>query len=195
VTAQKSGSVTPLLVKRYAAHKDIPSSAILATCRTIATEALPILYRSNTLGFNFGSPDPETETSSFTSTSPQSDPDIFTYDPDAWSTTAVAPTLRFSTFAAFLNVIGPINARTITALSFSGPGADRIASCLPTVTELVTAHGSSLRRLGICVEGRDIDHQDDRTPEWHRPDLSSPFYAFWRNEALAVVQRRGGFCG
>jgi len=59
------------------------TSDILSTCRTITTEALPILYRSNTLSFNLGFPDPEEETSASASTSPQSDPDIFTYNPDA----------------------------------------------------------------------------------------------------------------
>jgi len=92
--------------------------------------------------------------------------------------------LRFSTFAAFLNVIGPVNARTITALCFSGPDADCIANCLPTVTQLIANHVPRLRRLEIYVEGRNIDPQDRWTPDYHHPNLSSPFYAFWRNEAL-----------
>lgn len=77
-----------------------------------------------------------------------------------------------------------MNARTITALGFSGPDADGIASCLPTVAQLVADHVPGLRRLEIYVEGRDIDPQETWTPDYHHPNLSSPFYAFWRNEEL-----------
>ena len=159
------------------AFKD-PYPAVLFTCRTIAAEATPILYRENSLQFHFEATDPDEPTPSARSIRKLCTK-LFNYSSDSWST-RVALAFRSSDFAIFLNIIGPINAASITSLSFYGPDADCVADCVPTVTELVAHHLPCLQSLKIYVGEADI-HWDE-SPDYVHPNRASPFWAngdFW----------------
>lgn len=151
----------------------------ISTCREIAAEATKVLYRENTFMFDFGA------TSDLVP--PPSAIEIrllciwlyLTLDSDNWSS-KVPPTLKSCEFAAFLNAIGPINAGTLTSLSFYGPDADRVADCMPTLTALVARHVPKLQDLKIYVEKKAVSWEEMRL--LFHPDRSSPFWAngrFW----------------
>ena len=107
--------------------------------------------------------------------------DIYKHDADNWTLRDAA--LRSSVFAAFLNVIGPVNSGTLTSLSFHSRDAGCAASGWTLVTGLIARNVLSLRRLRIYVEGRHIDPEESN-PDWYHPDSASPYYAFWRHGAF-----------
>ena len=158
-------------------NDDPPLSSIISTCRTIATEAAPILYRENTFQFDLNHTDSGPSMLSADSIREFSK-NICRYDADNWILRDSA--LRSAVFAAFLYVIGPVNAGTLTSLSFSSRDADCAASGLTVVTGLIARNVLSLRRLRIYVDGRHIDPEEG-TPDWYHPESSSSYYAFWRN--------------
>lgn len=156
-----------------------PYPAILSTCKQIAAEATDILYRDNTFDFPFGItndlvPSPSTSEIRLLCTRLYT-----TFNSENWSS-KVPFSLRSYTFAAFLNAIGPINARTMTSLSFYGPDTDSVADGLPPATELVARHVPKLRDLEVHVASKMVPW--DESPDYYHPDRSSPFWAngpFW----------------
>lgn len=174
--------------KFYDILQELPSSAILSTCRTIAAEGSLMLYQ-NTIEFDLDPTNPDgSDIKLSTRAICNLSSNIFKYDSSGWSET-ITPTFCAAIFAAFLNVIGPGNASKLISLSFYASDADRLAHCLPAVTALVADHLPSLRRLGIHVGGRGIRAVDRGSPEdWH-PSSNSPFYAFWRNRGFTPLYK------
>lgn len=144
-----------------------------------------MLYCNNSFHFSLNALEPQDPPDAMSSLR-ASCAKIFDYDPDDWASTECS--IRFSTFAAFLNIIGPANAASMTSVSFYGSDADRVACCLPGITELVVLHLPRLQNLKIFVGGRHID-PDEGTPEWFHPNRNSPFYTFRRQGALGPMGR------
>ena len=130
-----------------------PQTAIIFTCRTIAREAAHILYRSHTfeLTLNRETTEPHPSARSITNFCRN----IFrSYGPNSWG---VAPAFQSCEFAAFLNIIGPTNAATLTSISFWGRSSDKVATCLPVTTELIARHLPNVQRLRVHIELKDPD--------------------------------------
>ena len=165
--------------KTYVCEDEIPSAAILSTCRTIAAEATSMLYCDNTIQINLGSSNSAGRRCNPSGRDIQPlCSDIFRLDPDTWST-RVALSFRSSVFVAFLNAIGPKNARLIQSLALSSSDADQIANRLPTITSLAALHMPGLKQLKICVSGHDMDPNICCLSCDH-PNPASPWYPFWR---------------
>jgi len=163
--------------KRTTYH--FPHPAILSTCRQVAAEATPILYRENTFEFHFSMTNDLVPSPSAIAIRLLCIWLYNTLNSDNWFST-VPFSLKSCEFAAFLNAIGPINASTMTSLSFYGPDTDSVANCMPTITELVARHVPKLRDLEIHVASKMVWW--DEQPDCFHPDRSSPFWAngaFW----------------
>ena len=165
-----------------------PQPAIILTCRIIAIEAAPILYRCNTLEFTLNTEADEPHPSArgvknlcrkvFSS-----------YGPNSWNS---APAFQSCEFAAFLNIIGPSNAASLTSISFWSHTADQVAICLPVATELIAAHCPNVQYLRVHLKAKYVD--EDSWPRSFRPDLSllintnGPFWPLF--EALENLAER-----
>lgn len=169
-------------------ERDLPSAAILATCRTIATEATSILYCKNTIEIVLGSsPVGRRCNPSERDIRPLCE-NIFNLNPDKWSTN-VALSFRASVFVAFLNTIGPVNAKGITSLSFASSDTDNIANRIPTITSLVELYLPNLQQLKIRVTGRDMD-PSICCLECDHPNPASPWHAFWLYGGFTPLRKR-----
>lgn len=174
--------------KCYSTAADFPSAAILATCRTIAQEATILLYGENTLEFDLrtpnwsdqGRPLPETSLEYRASK-------VFSHDPLDWS--SLPRPIRCSPLAAFLNAIGPRNSSNITSISFLGPNADHLSSCMALITALVASHLPNLQKLTISIDAADIQPDNCWSPDYWHPDPDSPFHAFWDNAGFYPPKR------
>ena len=168
---------------------DIPSAAILATCKTIANEATSMLYRNNTIEIDLGS----------SSVGRRCDPaerdiqllcdNVFILNPDTWSQNVALP-FRASVFVAFLNAIGPVNAKEITSLSLTSSEADNVANRLPTITSLVELYLRNLKQLKIRVTGEDIDPIIPGCFDRDHPVPASPWRDFWIYEGFIPLHQR-----
>ena len=148
-----------------------------------------MLYRKNTIEIDVGSSSAgrrcnpsERDIQSFCK-------NIFNQSLDTWST-GVALSFRSSVFAAFLDAIGPINAKGITSLSLTSSDADNIANRLPTITSLVELHLPNLQQLKIRVEGRNIDPFLCCCIDCDHPHLASPWHTFWLYECFTPLRKR-----
>lgn len=156
-----------------------PHPAILSTCRKVAAEATPILYRYNTFEFHFGTTNDLVPSPSVIGIRLLCTWLYTSLNSDNWFE-KVPFRLESCEFAAFLNAIGPVNASTMTSLSFYGPDADSVADCMPTITELVARHLPKLGDLEIHVASKMVFWSE--SPDYFHPDRSSPFWAngaFW----------------
>ncbi len=156
-----------------------PSPAILLTCQTIAREAAPLLYRDNDfLFFCEGSDDLEDIVLEYDL--PNLCRDIFDHTPEdrlKWDDVSALLSLDF---ASFLNMTGRTNASLLKSLTINAPDADKMAGCLPTITELVVNHLPNLRHLKIHVQEVRVPY--DESPEYWHPNHLSPFWhngQFW----------------
>lgn len=165
----------------------MPQIAILSTCRTIANEALPILYGDNDFHFRCSGFDednrplkPEMLSCCY---------DIFSFNRDGEDVPARASTMLNFDFAALLNMIGLDNAASIKSLSFYGSTADEMAEYLPTITALMAEHLPKLHYLKIHVAEATVFYNE--SPEYFHPDRLSPF---WHNGAFWPLYREMETC-
>lgn len=126
-----------------------PNPTIILTCRTIAREAIPILYGNNTFSFGSVSYDLGTMSkahmeelwSSWFYGGPQASSNQLFHTMDIW---------------AFLNIIGPTNAAMITSVSFGSWCYKHNGECMKVLFELMRLHFLCPRYLGIHGTERSI---------------------------------------
>ena len=178
--AGNCGHLSPETIK---ATTDV-HPAILATCKTIAREAAPVLYGSPRFLFRLQSiflcrlACPSRRTKAVGKLY-----DYYSADHDQWHY-RTPHALANCQFAAFLRRIGRTNASLLSSIRFISRDALEIEMGMPVVTELVLQHCPGLRNLSV--------HLGDMvywraSPERCHPDENSPFWMY--GEFRAIVEQ------
>ena len=169
----------------YRADHFGPYIAIIFTCRTIAQEAIPILYLNNRFNFELKAAQNPDALGPTTTNIARLRQKLFRYTSANWNPN---PAFRSSEFVAFLNVIGRRNATSIKSLCVEGKDAECITHDMPLIQELVAHHLPNLRHLKIHVALKYIDEDEY---DWRydmydirHGDRSSPFWANGRSWPL-----------
>lgn len=122
--------------------------AILSTCRAIHEEATEVLYGKNL--FQFSVPDEaNNEIGGNISILEQSE-NVFKFNNKDWRWRSDGPLLlRDSTFACFLNSIGPGNAASLTAIEFVAPSGENNKYQFQLMTTLLARHVLGLKFIRV----------------------------------------------
>lgn len=122
--------------------------AILSTCRAIHEEATEVLYGKNL--FQFSVPyEANNEIGGNISILEQSE-NVFKFNNKDWRWRSDGPLLlRDSTFACFLNSIGPGNAASLTAIEFVAPSGETNKYQFQLMTKLLARHVLGLKFIRV----------------------------------------------
>ncbi|KAL8660252.1 MAG: hypothetical protein Q9202_006744 [Teloschistes flavicans] len=136
-------------------------TSILYTCKTIASEALPILYSHNT--FSFWAPSPALDDKT---------DDLMFFD---------EPRTPPSTLSMFLRQIGSYNASHIRHLDLAALSNDDATSQLTEALPLALAFLPKLRNFTLHIREKFIDHDDEKYDLPFRIPYHDDNDPFWAN--------------
>ncbi|KAL8687508.1 MAG: hypothetical protein Q9218_006343 [Villophora microphyllina] len=131
---------------------------ILSTCRKIWQEAVPILYREN--NFAFWTDELHISIKKKVHKAKEACKALMTVDPKEWIT-SVPIWILWSTLAAFLRMIGPVNAGLIRSLILRTRNTHSAIDDLIVVTELCGKHMGGLEQFKLYIVWNGAEYWED----------------------------------